>query len=80
MNSMPDPIKPDGLHVHRAVMQAVGPEGLAELVGRVTDKEAALITLILQALNPDGTIADPAAYAVLADPELRDAYLAEAAR
>ena len=79
---------------HHRLLQRLGPRGLDELSGPVSDREAALIVdfleqhpddgpmepLVLKALNPDGSLRDPDAFAVLADPDRRDAYLERVAR
>lgn len=69
----------ESLPIHRAVKQAVGPAGLADLAAPVTERGSALVALILQALTATGAVQDPDAYAVLADPDRRDAYLEQVA-
>jgi hypothetical protein len=79
---------------HRHLLRRLGPRGLEELSGPVSDREAALIvdfleqhsadgplsTLVLESLAADGSVRDWDAFAVLADPARRDAYLEQASR
>ena len=77
---------------HRHLLQRLGPRGLDELSGPVTDEEVELIVAYLEqnpdndpidrltreALDADGSVRNEDAFAVLADIARLDAYLTEA--
>jgi hypothetical protein len=61
----------DALAVHRAVLQAAGPQSLADITRDLTDTERQLLNsepvhrLVLAALDSDGRVVDQAAFAEL---------------